>query len=99
MQYEMNLGIAYFTDGQYDQAADALTSALERNPVAQRARMWLVATYANAGMLDVARWEHEELMMINPDFSPNDIEHAIPFRNKAVRDRLFNGLQISSSRQ
>ena len=97
MQYEMNLGISYFANGDYAKASKALTKAMERNPGAQRVRMWLVATYANTGNLDAARWEYEELLMINPDFSIDNLEHSIPFRDAAIRDRLFNGLQIAST--
>lgn len=97
MQYEMNLGISYFANGDYAKASKALTKAMERNPGAQRVRMWLVATYANTGNLDAARWEYEELLMINPNFSIDNLEHSIPFRDAAIRDRLFNGLQIAST--
>jgi Tfp pilus assembly protein PilF len=97
MQYEMNLGISYFANGAYAKASKALTKAMERNPDAQRVRMWLVATYANIGNLDAARWEYEELLMINPNFSIDNLEHSIPFRDAAIRDRLFNGLQIAST--
>jgi adenylate cyclase len=97
MQYEMNLGISYFANGDYAKASKALTKAMERNPDAQRVRMWLVATYANVGNLDAARWEYEELLMINPNFSIDNLEHSILFRDTAIRDRLFNGLQIAST--
>jgi adenylate cyclase len=98
MQYEMNLGMAYFANGDYEKASQALMRAMERNPDAQRVRMWLVATYANAGDLDAAMWEYEELMMINPEFSVESLEHSIPFRDEAIRDRLFYGLRLASSR-
>ena len=96
MQYQMNLGIAHFANGEYEKAEKALSIASERNPGAQRVRMWLVATYANAGDLEAAKWEFSELLMINPNFSLETIQHSIPFRDKSIRDRLFNGLEISS---
>ena len=96
MQYQMNLGIAHFANGEYGKAEKALSIASDRNPGAQRVRMWLVATYANAGNLEAAKWEFNELLMINPNFSLETIQHSIPFRDKSVRDKLFNGIEISS---
>jgi adenylate cyclase len=95
MQYLMNIGIAHFASGEYDKAEVALVKAINRNPEAQRARMWLVATYANSGQLDEANWALEELMVLNPSFSVEIIEHTIPFRDQNIRDRLANGLRIA----
>jgi Flp pilus assembly protein TadD len=81
MQYLMNIGIAHFASGEYDKAEVALVKAINRNPEAQRARMWLVATYANSGQLDEANWALEELMVLNPSFSVEIIEHTIPFEH------------------
>ena len=96
MQYQMNLGIAQFANGEYQRAIDALIKAMERNPDAQRVRMWLVASYANAGDLDAAQWEYDELLTINPDFSVDTLKLSIPFRDEAIRDRLFSGLRLAS---
>ena len=97
MQYQMNAGIAYFADGDYIKAEAALVEAANRNPGAQRVRMWLVATYANAGKIEEAAWELEELMMLNPSFSVKSIERSIPFRDVTVRDRLVNGLRLANN--
>ena len=96
MQYLMNVGIAYFAAGNYDKAEVALTEAADRNPGAQRVRMWLVATYAHAGKMEEAAWELQELMTLNPSFSVVSIERSIPFRDETIRDRLVNGLRLAS---
>ena len=97
MQYQMNAGIAYFASGDYVKAEAALVEAANRNPGAQRVRMWLVATYANAGKIEEAAWELEELMTLNPSFSVKSIERSIPFRDVTVRDRLVNGLHLANN--
>ena len=97
MQYQMNAGIAYFASGDYVKAEAALVEAASRNPGAQRVRMWLVATYANAGKIEDAAWELEELMTLNPSFSVKSIERSIPFRDVTVRDRLVNGLHLANN--
>jgi TolB-like protein/class 3 adenylate cyclase/Flp pilus assembly protein TadD len=97
MQYQMNAGIAYFADGNYIKAESALVEAANRNPGAQRVRMWLAATYANAGKLEEAAWELQELMTLNPSFSVKGIERSIPFRDVTVRDKLVNGLRLADN--
>ncbi|MDC1286713.1 adenylate/guanylate cyclase domain-containing protein [Gammaproteobacteria bacterium] len=97
MQYQMNAGIAYFADGNYIKAESALIEAADRNPGAQRVRMWLAATYANAGKIEEAAWELQELMTLNPSFSVKSIERSIPFRDVTVRDRLVNGLRLANN--
>jgi adenylate cyclase len=97
MQYQMNAGIAYFADGDYIKAEAALVEAADRNPGAQRVRMWLVATYANAGKIEEAAWELQELMTLNPSFSVKSIERSIPFRDVTIRDRLVNGLRLANN--
>ena len=98
MQYQMNLGISHFANGDYIKAKKALINALERNPDAQRVRMWLVASYANSGELELANWEYEELIMINPEFSLKNLQYSIPFKDQSIRDRLFKGLEIAANR-
>ena len=97
MQYLMNIGIAHFASGEYAEAEIALVKAIDRNPGAQRARMWLAATYANSGQLDEANWALQELMVLNPSFSVEIIEHTIPFRDPSIRDRLANGLRVAQN--
>jgi len=97
MQYQMNAGIAYFADGDYIKAEAALVEAANRNPGAQRVRMWLVATYANAGKIEEAAWELQELTTLNPSFSVKSIERSIPFRDVTIRDRLVNGLRLANN--
>jgi adenylate cyclase len=96
MQYLMNIGIAYFVDEKYDKAEATLLKAANRNPGAQRVRMWLAATYANAGKIEEAAWEFQELMTLNPSFSVDSIERSIPFRDETVRDRLVNGIRTAA---
>lgn len=95
MQYQMNLGIAHFANGDYSRAEKALVIAAERNPDAQRVRMWLVATYANAGDLESANWELTELLSINPTFTVEALQHSIPFKDESIRDRLFSGIKLA----
>ena len=91
----MNLGIAHFVGGEYEKARIALTKAIERNPDAQRVRMWLVAIHANAGQIDDARWEYEELLTLNPSFSIESVERSIPFKNPIVREKLVTGIKAA----
>jgi adenylate cyclase len=97
MQYAMNLGIAHFANGEYDKAEVAFLEAINRNPDAQRVRMWLATTYANAGRIEEATWQFEELMSLNPYFSIENIEATIPLQDETFRDRLINGIRTASN--
>jgi len=86
-------GQTYFTLGQYDRATEALMQSVERNPSSQRARMWLAASYAQAGRIEDAEWEADELLTIAPDFSVTRIGEAVPYRNPTHLARFVDGLK------
>ncbi|MFQ6021537.1 MAG: adenylate/guanylate cyclase domain-containing protein [Acidiferrobacterales bacterium] len=93
LDYLYVLGEIYFTLGRYDKAIDAFERALERNPVAQRPRMWLAASYAHAGRIDDAEWEVEQLVTLAPDFSLRRMQQVIPYKDPAHLEKLLNGLR------
>lgn len=93
--YPFHLGQAYFLLHRYEDAAAAFQAALETNPTSERSRVWLAATYGQAGQIDDAEFEVEEILALDPDFSiqrmrdniplkvPDDIEHFIAGLQKA----------------
>ena len=86
-------GQTNFTLGRYDRAIEAFEQSVERNPSSQRARMWLVTSYAKAGRIEDAEWEADELLTIAPDFSVTRIGEAIPYRDPTHLARFLDGLK------
>jgi adenylate cyclase len=91
--YFFILGTAYFGLGRYEDAAKMFKKALERNPSAQRPRMWLAATYSMLDQIEDAEWEASEILSLNPNFSISQIGRVIPFKNPAHLEILINGLR------
>ncbi len=90
--YTFHLGQAYFILGRYQEAISTFQKTLEKNSAAERAKVWLAASYAQAGNLDDAEWEAEEVLINNPEFSPERFLLAFPFKNQNDRDNLVDGL-------
>ena len=86
-------GQTYFTLGQYDRAIEAFEQSVERNPSSQRAHMWLAASYAQAGRIEDAEWEADELLTVAPDFSVTRVGEAVPYRNPTNVARFVDGLK------
>lgn len=97
--YPFHLGQAYFILGQYQQAIDAFEKGLESNPSSERLHVWLAAAYAQIGRKDDAKWEVEQVIIQNPEFSLERLKRAFPFENPADLDRFLSGLRIAGFAQ
>ncbi len=89
------LGQGRFLMQKYDDAIESFTRAIERNPEDAQVRMWLAASYAQAGRLDAARWEVQELLSQNPDYTLDLATRRLPFKNPSHLDRLVEGLHLA----
>ncbi|MEJ2455274.1 MAG: tetratricopeptide repeat protein [Candidatus Thiodiazotropha sp.] len=93
--YPFHLGQAYFILGDYRAAIDAFASGLESNPSSERLHVWLAAAYARAGELENARWEAEQVMAYNPEFSLGRISEAFPFQDEADLQLFVEALRLA----
>jgi TolB-like protein/DNA-binding winged helix-turn-helix (wHTH) protein/Tfp pilus assembly protein PilF len=93
--YPFHLGQAYFILGRYQEAIEALEQGLGTNPSSERMRVWLAAAYAQAGREEDAKWEAEQVLALNPDFSLQRIRQAFPFKDPADIERFLDGLRIA----
>jgi TolB-like protein/DNA-binding winged helix-turn-helix (wHTH) protein len=91
--YQFHLGQAYFVLRDYDKAIEALLAGIESNPASERLHIWLAAAYAQAGRMDDADWEAEQVRILNPDFSLPAIAEAFPFKDPGDRDHFVAGLR------
>jgi len=88
--YPFHLGQAYFILGSYLESISAFEQGLETNPSSERLRVWLAVTYAQSGRIDDAKWEAEQVLAQNPDFTPERIKRAFPFQDPADRNRFLD---------
>ena len=91
--YTYHQGQALYILGRYDEAVEALEQAIASNPGAERVHVWLAAAYAQAGAIEDAQWEADQIMTMDPDFSMERIEKVFPFKDPADRERFIEGLR------
>jgi len=54
--------------------------------------VWMAAACAQAGNIDEAEWEMEQIRVLNPDISLLQVERQFPFRDDADREHFLEGL-------
>ena len=91
--YVFHLGQAYYILKRYDEAIETFKTGLDILPSSERLRVWLAAAYAQAGHIDDAEWEIEEVLLMNPDFSLQTIAEAFPFKRPDDQVHFLDGLR------
>lgn len=87
------LGRAYFMMGRYDEATGPLRDCISRDPAALTCHAYLAAVYGLNGQIEEARWEAEEIMGLEPDYSLKTDVVAMQFLNPEDRERYQSGLR------
>ena len=87
--YPYNLGRAQYLVGRYEEAIENLNKALEKNETAPTSRIYLIATYVKAGMIEDAEWEAENLQLQNPEMTISQLR-----RGSALKDDLMDELAL-----
>ncbi len=95
--YLWALGEIQFSLERYDDAIATLEEGLQRNPDAQWLRLSLAASYVRAGRMEEGRWQVNEILVADPDFSLRRIRAVVPYKDPTVRDRLFNALRVAGA--
>jgi adenylate cyclase len=91
--YLRTLAMAYVYTGRYEEAIIAAKKALNRAPNDFLAHVILVDAYCEAGRMDEARAEAEEVLKINPKYSLEHPKKTLPYRNKTDTDRFVAALR------
>jgi adenylate cyclase len=86
------LGQAYFHQGLYPQAADALKRRLIRKPESDVSRVLLASTYGHLGDFDKSRLEWEAALHFNPGYSIEQKRKMLPYQNPADFEQIVEGL-------
>jgi len=91
--YLYNLGRAHYALGNYEQAAEYLQQALERNEAPSHPRIFLVASYVRLDLQEDAEWEVEQLDMFHPEATILNLARSIPISNTELRARLLGDIE------
>jgi adenylate cyclase len=86
------LGQAYFHQGLYAQAAEALNRRLIRKPESDISRVLLASTYGHLGDFDKSRIEWEAALRFNPGYSIEQKRKMLPYQNPADFEQIVDGL-------
>jgi len=91
--YVYQLGRAYYTNAEYENAVSFLNQALERNESAGYPRLFLAASYVNIGQIDDAEWEIEQVEMAHPEYNSRSyLMKTMPIGDQILFDRFLNDL-------
>jgi len=93
--YPWNLGLAYYSKGQYENAVVNLKKALERNETVLLPRLFLAASYIKLGRQDDAEWEIAQVKIHRPNSSLSMLIPTIPFEDKNKVDALVSELRVA----
>jgi adenylate cyclase len=93
--YLYNLGRADYALGNYQQAAEYLKQALERNGTASGPRLFLIASYVELGQHDDAEWEVMQLEISNPNATLLQLPQILPISDAVLRDKLIDDLKVA----
>ncbi len=87
----MFLGIGYYLRGLYDKAIKVLEEGVSRKKDWAGNHIILAATYAQAGRLDDAERETQEVLLLEPFFEINS--YGSVFRKQKDRAKIVEGLR------
>jgi len=90
--YLWNLGHALFLMDQYEEAIKKFTLALNYNPEYLPSYLYLAVIYSESGRLDKAAAAGEQIERLSPQFAKLDLWQRIPYKDKAIFDRILEGL-------
>jgi len=91
--YPYNVGRAQYNLGHYAEALPPLNDALQRNPNARPARLYLIATLVNLGRMDDAAWEVDQLRVTSPQFTLRSFRQTASIADPARLDAMVDALR------
>jgi tetratricopeptide (TPR) repeat protein len=91
--YLMNLGNAYRSTGQYEEAIEAFKKSIKQEPNNIVAHAGLTATYSYMGRERDAHEAALEVLKIDPEFSPKKSVKTLPSKNPDELKRYIEALR------
>ena len=93
--YLFNIGFARYLLGNYPQAIEVLEKAQARNENAVPIKLFLAASYVQAGRIEDAEWIVEQLQIVNPESTLSHIDDAIAFANPDYKQKFLDDLRTA----
>ena len=87
------LGLAHYTGGRHEEAAEWAGRALRDRPAYLAARRLLATSLAELGLLDAAREAVRALLAVAPDYTVGLAAAHSALRDPALRGRYLDGLR------
>lgn len=91
--YPYNLGRAYYALGRTEEAIVHLEEARTRNENVVPIRLHLAASYVQAGRLDDAEWEVEEILTLSPTDTLTLLRNTLPVKDSSLLERILADLR------
>lgn len=91
--YPYNLGRAYYALGRTEEAIVHLEQARARNENVVPIRLHLAASYVQAGRLDDAEWEVEEIQTLSPTDTLTLLRNTLPVKDSSLLERILADLR------
>ncbi|MFC1824231.1 adenylate/guanylate cyclase domain-containing protein [Thermodesulfobacteriota bacterium] len=88
--YLWDLGHSFFLMEKYDEAISSFKRALNVNPNYHPSNFYLAASYSEIGQKEEARTQVTELLSKWPDGCSEAARQRLPYKNKAVLDRVLD---------
>jgi adenylate cyclase len=85
----VHLGHTYYLTGRTEEAVAALKKSLNGSPADLDSHLLLAAVYSELGREAEARAEAAEVLRINPHWSLEVWKQRVPYKEPAMRDRVF----------
>lgn len=93
--YRAMRGEMYFNLRDYQKAIDDFLYALDINPEPQEPRLWLAAAYVYAGDLESAKWEIEQIKVVDDQLSLDQFEKVVPLKDPGQLKHLVDALYLA----
>ena len=85
-------GQALYQLGQFEEAIARFEHARDRNPAFLLAHQFLVASHAEAGHMDEAEWEVQEILALQPDLTLDALRERMAYKRPEDLERFLAAL-------
>lgn len=92
-EYPYLLGRAQYGLGRYEEAIEALSSAIERNETALAPHLYLAASFIGLGQQDDAEWEIEQVLVLDPEYTTTKYESIAGIAKEDELKRFLDDLR------
>jgi len=88
-----HLGLAAFTKERYEDACEWGLKAVQENPRFPGGHRLLAASYGQLGLMKEAAIELNELLLLMPGMTFDDVRRQVPFKKPSDMERYIDGLR------